>query len=64
MEVNNMNIKFEDVLAILILCMLFIALLVFKNDKDIAKTIIGVMTAGFTGMVAYFFTKYNSNENK
>lgn len=52
------NIKFEHILTVLVLVIILTALVVFRNDKEIVKEIIGVLTTGFTGMVAFFFTKY------
>lgn len=58
------RIKFEYVFSMALLAVLTAALFIFRSDAQMTNLIVGALVAAFGSVSAYFFTKYNSGDNK
>lgn len=58
------NLKFEHILAFLMLLVLSTALgySLYIRDKELIMTFGGVLTSAFTGVIAFFFTKHDPSK--
>ncbi|MBC2580012.1 hypothetical protein [Clostridium sp. DJ247] len=50
-------LKFEYIFAFATLLILFVALFVFRNNKDIVNIIITAIVGALSSITAFFFTK-------
>ncbi|MEG6513154.1 hypothetical protein [Desulforamulus ruminis] len=48
-------------LTVSVVIFFFIALVMFKDNLDIAKQLITAVIAGFTALTTFYFTKHNTN---
>ncbi|MBM7649488.1 hypothetical protein JOC78_002441 [Bacillus ectoiniformans] len=55
------RIKFEHLFSFSLLAVLTACVFLFKENSDIVNIIVGALIGGFSGSVAFFFTKHNSN---
>lgn len=56
------KMKFENIFAFAMVVVLAIALLMFRNDSEMANLIVGAFIAAFSAITAFFFTKHNPNK--
>lgn len=57
-----MKRRFEYIYSFLILLVLTIALLIFRNDKDIVNIIITTLVGGLSAITTFYFTKHIPRE--
>lgn len=60
----GIEMRFEQLLTILLLIIITIAMFTFGSDKEILYLIIGVLIGGFNSQISYFYTKHDPKENE
>lgn len=56
-------IKFEYLFALALLLVLSVAMFVFHGDNQLVNIIAGTLVSSFGSITAFFFTKYNGDNN-